>query len=83
MLAEHTRVDCWLSDTSPWAGSGLPYGQGIAAKSASRPDAITRADAASILVVHVATVDRLSRRGALSRGRKYPTVQRSRIEQLP
>lgn len=47
-------------------------------------NAITRAEAASILGVHVATIDRLIRRGVLERGRKYATAQLSRqqVEQL-
>ncbi len=36
-------------------------------------DGITRDEAAAILAVHVATVDRLVRHGGLSRGRKYAT----------
>ncbi|MBA2532305.1 MAG: hypothetical protein H0V23_09410 [Nocardioidaceae bacterium] len=47
-------------------------------------DGITRAEAACILAVHVATVDRMIRRGGLSRGRKFATAQLSReqVEQL-
>ena len=44
----------------------------------SNTDAITRDEAARILAIHVATVDRLIRRGGLSRGRKYATAQLSR-----
>ena len=43
-------------------------------------NAITRDEAAAILAVHVATVDRLIRHGGLSRGRKYATAQLSRTE---
>jgi len=42
--------------------------------------AITRSKAARILAVHVATVDRLIRRGVLAPGRKYATAQLSRTE---
>ena len=47
-------------------------------------DAITRDEAAPILAVHVATVDRMIRRGVLTRRRKYATGQLSReqVEQL-
>ncbi|MBA2530822.1 MAG: hypothetical protein H0V23_01785 [Nocardioidaceae bacterium] len=41
-------------------------------------DAVTCADAARILAVHVATVDRLIRRGVLTRARKYASAQLSR-----
>lgn len=41
-------------------------------------DGISRAKAARILVVHVATVDRLIRRGALVPARRFATAQLSR-----
>ncbi len=41
-------------------------------------DAVTRDQAARILAMHVASVDRLIRRGVLVRGRKYATAQLSR-----
>lgn len=43
-------------------------------------DAITRHEAAAILAVHVGTVDRMTRHGGLSRGRKFATAQLSRAE---
>lgn len=47
-------------------------------------DAITRAEAARILGVHVTTVDRLIRRGVLTPARRYATGQLSseRVENL-
>ncbi|MBA2530658.1 MAG: hypothetical protein H0V23_00925 [Nocardioidaceae bacterium] len=47
-------------------------------RNAPRPDGITRDEAASILAVHVATVDRLIRGGVLTRGRRHATAQLSR-----
>lgn len=47
---------------------------------ARHPAAITRDEAAHILAVHVATVDRMIRRGELSPTRKHATAQLSRDE---
>lgn len=41
-------------------------------------DAIPRDEAASILAVHVATVDRLTRRGVLTPARRFAAAQLSR-----
>ncbi len=46
----------------------------------SDADAIAREEAAGILAVHVATVDRLIRRDVVTRRRKYATAQLSRDE---
>jgi len=43
-------------------------------------DAIDRATAARILAVHVATVDRMIRRGTLTRGRMNASAQLSRTQ---
>ncbi len=55
-----------------------PYGSAVPVRNAPRPDGITRDEAASILAVHVATVDRLIRGGVLTRGRRHATAQLSR-----